>query len=365
MFGFGQLASYDYFVHIERALVRELRALGNDAATWVVDVPPTASIRRRAARLAELVASTSAGQDGPIHLVGHSTGGIDVRLVASPGANLGCDDAALAWLPRLASVTSLSAPHYGTPLAAFFATVSGQRMLYALSALTFIGLTLGSPPLAATSALVVAIARIDHALGLDIRVLDRATDRLLHVLGEARSREVRAYLGAIGSDQGAVVQVMPEAIDLFQASVRDRPDVAYQCTATMARLPSPVKWMRQLREPLGCPVDDHLRRAPGDHLARGRALPLRGAAPGRRDGVGAGERVRVERPTREPTTVSCRCGPSSTGASPGPATRTTSTCSGTSRAEETRRGRRERTPRRPTWTGCGAAPGSTSVASPR
>ena len=251
MFGFGRLASYDYFAHLERALVRELRARGQEAATWVVDVPPTASIRRRAARLAELVASTSTEQDGPIHLVGHSTGGVDVRLVSSPGATLGCDDAALAWLPRLASVTTLSTPHHGTPLAAFFATVSGQRMLYALSALTFIGLTLGSPPLAATSALVVAIGRIDHALGLDIRVLDRATDRLLRVLDDARSREVRAYLGAIGSDQGAVVQVMPEAMDLFEASVRDRPGVRYQCTATMARLPSPVKWMRQLASPWG------------------------------------------------------------------------------------------------------------------
>lgn len=251
MFGFGRLASYDYFVHLERELVRELGARGQNAATWVVDVPPTASIRRRASRLAELVASTSTSHEGPIHLVGHSTGGVDVRLVASPDASLGCDDAALTWLPRLASVTTLSTPHYGTPLAAFFATVSGQRMLYALSAFTFIGLTLGSPPLAATSALVVAIARIDHALGLDIHLLDQATERLLRVLDDAGSPEVRSYLDAIGSDQGAIVQVMPEAMDLFQATVRDRPGVHYQCTVSMARLPSAMTWVRQLTSPWG------------------------------------------------------------------------------------------------------------------
>jgi triacylglycerol lipase len=256
MFGFGRLGSYDYFVHLERALVRELRARGEDALTWVVDVPPTASVRRRAGRLAELVAATSdaSGEEergARVHLVGHSTGGADVRLLASPGAHLPCDEAALAWLPRLTSVTTLSTPHYGTPLAAFFTTVSGQRMLYALSALTFIALTLGSPPLAAASALVVAVGRMDRALGLEIRLLARATDRLLTVLDDARSHEVRAYLDAIEKDQGAMVQLMPEAMELFQASVLDRPGVRYQCTASMAPPPSPGKWARQLVSPWG------------------------------------------------------------------------------------------------------------------
>ena len=45
MFGFGRMASYDYFVHLQRALGRELRASGREVAAWVVHVPPTASIR--------------------------------------------------------------------------------------------------------------------------------------------------------------------------------------------------------------------------------------------------------------------------------------------------------------------------------
>jgi triacylglycerol esterase/lipase EstA (alpha/beta hydrolase family) len=237
MFGFGRLASYDYFVHLERALVDELRARGDEVATWVVDVPPTASVARRAARFAELVARTSEDDDGPIHLVGHSTGGIDARLVASPGVRLPCDGGALAWIGRLASVTTLSTPHYGTPLASIFATVSGQRLLYALSALTFIALSLGSPPLAAASALVVAISRLDRALGVDIKIIDRTTEALLRVLDDARSREVRAYLDAIQSDQGAVVQLMPEAMELVQAGIEDREGVAYQSTASMAPPP--------------------------------------------------------------------------------------------------------------------------------
>jgi hypothetical protein len=80
-------------------------------------------------------------------------------------------------------------------------------------------------------------------------VLDRATDALLRVLDDARSREVRTYLDAIGQDQGAVVQLMPEAMDLYAASVQDRPGVLYQCTASMAPPPSPTKWVRALTSP--------------------------------------------------------------------------------------------------------------------
>jgi hypothetical protein len=249
MFGFGRLASYDYFAHLERGVVQRLRARGGEVATWVLDVPPTASIKRRAARFAELVASTCDEEGGPIHLVGHSTGGLDARLVASPDVLLGVPPESLAWLPRLASVTTLSTPHYGTPLATQFATVSGQRLLYALSALTFVALSLGSPSLTAASALVVAIGRLDRSVGLDLRVLDRVTDLLLRVLDDARSREVRAYLDAIREDQGAIIQLTPEAMELFQAGVQDRPGVSYQCTASMAPPPTPSAWARNLKSP--------------------------------------------------------------------------------------------------------------------
>ena len=97
----------------------------------------------------------------------------------------------------------------------------------------------------------MAVGRIDHALGLDVRVLDRATESLLRVLDDARSREVRAYLDEIRADQGAMVQLMPEAMELYQASARDRPGVAYQCTASMAPPPSPMNWVRAITSPWG------------------------------------------------------------------------------------------------------------------
>jgi triacylglycerol lipase len=252
MFGFGRLASYEYFGHLRKALERELTSGGDTVECYVADVQPTASIRRRAGRLAELIAQTCDADDphaGPIHLVGHSTGGLDARLVASPSVSLPVPPGTMRWIPRLVSVSTLSTPHYGTPLAGFFATVSGQRMLYALSALTFIALSLGSPPLAAASALVVALGRLDRALGIELKVLDRATDALLKVLGDARSGEVRSYLSAIKDDQAALIQLTPEAMDLFQAGIEDRPGVVYQSTASMAPPPTPIGWAKTLVRP--------------------------------------------------------------------------------------------------------------------
>ena len=237
MFGFGRLASYDYFTHVQRELSARMRVQGMEVVTHVTHVFPTASIRRRALTLAELVADTCGGSDrslGPIHLVGHSTGGLDARLVASPTVALALPPEKLAWRARLASVTTMNAPHFGTPLATFFTTASGQRALRALSVLTVLGLSFGSAPLAIARALVAAFRGVDRSLGLKIEIFDRATQSLMGLLDGVRSSEVRDYVKEIGDDQGAMVQLMPEAMDLFVAGIEDRPGVLYQSTVSMA-----------------------------------------------------------------------------------------------------------------------------------
>lgn len=236
MFGFAELGAFGYFSHLGSAVLEEFRALGEEAAVHVVDVPPTASIVRRAGRLMEAVAETAEPGDH-VHLLGHSTGGLDARLVASPSARLPVTIESREWLEQLRSVTTISTPHYGTPLATFFATKAGQQMLYTVSAFTFVALTLSAPPLTLASALVLAFGRVDKAIGIEVRMLGRITDSLLGVLEPAKSREVRAYLDAIKGDQGAVIQLTPEAMDLFQAGVEDRPGVRYQCVVGAAPAP--------------------------------------------------------------------------------------------------------------------------------
>jgi len=230
MFGFARLASYDYFEHVKRALDARFQDAGRLIDAHVVDVLPTASVRRRAAKLAKMINRTSVGK-GPIHLVGHSSGGLDARMVASPKVQLPIPRGALHWLPRLRSVTTMNSPHYGKPLASYFVTSNGQHALSALSAFTLIGLSLGARPLGAAGALIGLMGRGDHALGFKLGTLDKSVDFLLSLVGNVRRPNVRTYINAIKEDQGSMLQISPEAMDLTVAGFEDRLGVVYQSTA--------------------------------------------------------------------------------------------------------------------------------------
>lgn len=233
MFGFAKVASYSYFEHVARAIEWRFAQRGRSCRVHVCDVHPTASVRRRAVKLARMINETTKEGDGPIHLVGHSTGGLDARLVASPSVHLpGLAPTDLSFLPRVRSITTINTPHFGTPLAAFFATKSGQAVLYAVMALTVTGLKLGAPPLAAASALMGAFGRLSGAIELSL--LERTAESIIKVLDDASSRDLRPFLRLIRDDQGAVIQLTPEAMDLFQAAVEDRPGIRYQCVASYA-----------------------------------------------------------------------------------------------------------------------------------
>jgi triacylglycerol lipase len=294
MFGFARLASFEYFEHLVRALQERFEARGRRAEVHVCEVHPTASVRRRAAKLARMVADTSGSDGGPIHIVGHSTGGLDARLVASPSVHLGRDDAGLDWTSRLCSVTTMNTPHYGTPLASFFATVSGQRLLYAVSALTVAALKFGAPPLAAASTLVAAVGRVQVSM-FELELIERTVEATIRVLDEASSRELRAWLKLLRDDQGSIVQLMPEAMDLFQAGVEDRAGVRYQCVATYAPQNAVTDWLSALRSPWGAMsatiftalyritarFDERYPCCPPDGSAERRVCALLGHAPPR------------------------------------------------------------------------------------
>lgn len=248
MFGFGILAGFDYFAHLRRELERRWADAGRELITSVVPTPPTSSIRYRAAMLAEKV-SAEAEPGTTIHIVGHSTGGLDGRLVLSPTTNLLVKPEQMKWTDDVRSLITVNAPHYGTPLASYFATVSGTRVLYALSLLTVVSLSLGEPSLAVFSRLLASLGSVDKLFGGDLKLISRATDMILKYVDEPARKDVRDFLAKVRIDQGAVVQLMPEAMDLFNAATEDDHEVRYGCIAAAAPPPRSMRLARRVRSP--------------------------------------------------------------------------------------------------------------------
>ena len=248
MFGFGRLAGYDYFGHMERELEASFRARGHRLHTHVVSVLATASIKRRALALAERIAST-AKEGEPIHLIGHSTGGLDGRLFLSPCVQLPLPERALALRSQVRSLITVNAPHYGTPLAYYFTTASGTRLLYALSLLTVTSLSLGRIPLTALASLVSAIGALDEKLGIDVKMLDELTAFVLRFMGNEGRAEVHEYLSCVKSDQGGIVQLMPEAMDLFNVAVANTDRARYGYVASYAPPPASLRLVTRIRSP--------------------------------------------------------------------------------------------------------------------
>ena len=248
MFGFGNLAGYDYFNHVRVGLEKRFRDAGQEVLFEDVPAPPTSSIRYRSRIVATTIERT-AGHEGPIHLVGHSTGGLDLRLVLSPTVRLGLDPALLEWRKRVKSAVSINTPHYGTPVAGFFATVSGTRFLYALSLITVVSLAIGEPSLAVFSRVLAGVGGIDSLFGGDLRLFSRVTDGVLRFVDKDARSEIADFLSKVRVDQGGIVQLMPEAADLFNASTEGDPQLRFGCVASAAPPPRSMRLAKRIRSP--------------------------------------------------------------------------------------------------------------------
>ena len=196
---------------------------------------PTASIPRRADVLRRQVIASGGLGASELHFVGHSTGGLDVRMLLTPGVKIarGDSEERIAGLTRTA--ISVATPHHGTPLANHFATIQGQTLLLVLSALATSGQGRGA--ILAAAKAVALIARLDDWLGRAEGPLDRIAEGLLRKIRFDRHDPAWTYLGEIERDQGAVLQLTPEGIDLFDAAVADSPGIDYGCV--VAGVPKP------------------------------------------------------------------------------------------------------------------------------
>lgn len=234
-FGFTSVGAVSYFEQVEQTLQRALRERGVDARVVRCKTQPTASIPRRADALRRQVLRYGGLRAPALHFVGHSTGGLDVRLLLAPGARIGDGDTAAQIAAHTRTAISVATPHHGTPLANHFATVQGQSLLLVLSGLATSGPGRGTVLTAAKA--IAVVARVDDWLGRREGALDRLAEGLLRKLRYDERDPLWQYLAEIERDQGAVLQLTPEGTALFDAAVADRDGVDYACV--VAGVPPP------------------------------------------------------------------------------------------------------------------------------
>ncbi|ACY18471.1 esterase/lipase family protein [Haliangium ochraceum] len=234
-FGFTSLGSMNYFQRVSDVLFEALRERGCDARVIECATQPTGSIPRRAERLLERVLETGGSEADSLHFVGHSTGGLDVRLLTTPNVRLRADRVGDEIGARTKSVTCISTPHFGTPVANFFTTVLGRQILRALTVLATTGG--GRRAVIAASRAIRLVARVDDLFGRRHTFLDTLVAQLFDRLTAHPDDPMWTFLRDVASDQGAIIQLTPESMHLFNAAVTDRPGVRYSSLLTAAPRP--------------------------------------------------------------------------------------------------------------------------------
>jgi triacylglycerol lipase len=237
-FGFANLGDLNYFGHVREFLPSAFARHGLPLHVDVVATRPTASLPRRAERVLSTIAQTLHDDAGPVHLVGHSSGGLDVRLLLCPGVALPTDLDVERWVRQVRTAITVATPHHGTPLAAFFTSLLGRQVLRALSLSTIYLLRFGRLPIAALLELGAAIARVDGLIGLNSALLDQLYDQLLADFSPERRQALAKFFGEMEGDQALLTQLTPEAMEMFDACARLRPGVRAASVVTRARPPS-------------------------------------------------------------------------------------------------------------------------------
>jgi triacylglycerol lipase len=233
-FGFANLGDFAYFAHVRDLLAELGPDLGLDGEIRVVKTAPTATLSRRAALLVEAIDELLDRAGGEVSIVGHSSGGLDARLVVSPEVSLPTDVNVERCARAVRSVVTVSAPHYGTPVAHFFNNLLGQQLLRILSLATIYSIRAGRLPIGAVLRLAGLFRRPRAA---PTGVVDQLFGQLLADFSREPRQRLERFFESLGQDQDLVGQITPAGMDVYNASTDDRPGIRYGCVVTQARRP--------------------------------------------------------------------------------------------------------------------------------
>jgi pimeloyl-ACP methyl ester carboxylesterase len=206
-FGFGAFGHPDrplveYFARVEDAL---LRAHVRPLRFAVHEPPPAGSLAERVRSLHDKAAELVAGGATRLHLIGHSTGGLDARLLANHRYAALPERAGL--LARIASVITVSAPFRGTPLARRV----GHGTWLAVPALWFGSILASRGKLRLAGQAATLFNLLKRATLQETTPTDELIAQLADVDGET-ARQIRRFLQDVAGDHRLVEDLTPEAM---------------------------------------------------------------------------------------------------------------------------------------------------------
>lgn len=237
-----------YFGHVRDFLLQRFAERGLEAEVEPVASHPTASLETRARDVLQAMAATASRDDADLHLIGHSTGGLDARSIVSARMAAEVPD----FVRRVRTVVTVATPHHGTPLADFFhQDRRGETLLRLLYLFTAFALHRGPRPLMFLAfRLFYDVSRAGDAVGLGKAL----PDLLARMLGEMPPDEfdaLKKFVEQVGTNQALIEELTPGRLEGFNRDTPDVTHVRYGSVVTGSPPPGPEGWFSAV---LGTPT---------------------------------------------------------------------------------------------------------------
>jgi triacylglycerol lipase len=268
-FGFGSLGEISYFAGVRQLLQRSFERAGVDVQISEVSTLPTSSIRVRAALVRDALAEIVADGDAVIHIVGHSTGGLDARLAIAPTASLPARLEFEAY-DRVRTLVTVCCSHFGSPVATYFSGWLGRWVLRVGTRYLIWGLQRGRLPLAFALHVGQFLLSLWRPFRKAPNTFDELFSKLARDLSDERRAELVQFLEGISSDEALVFQLTPAGCDLLNACTAE-PNVRFGSVVARSREPTWRGFLRSFGDPyaqLVYPLFRFLYRLAARHEAR-------------------------------------------------------------------------------------------------
>ena len=212
--GFSRFGGFYYFAERVVAVVRSVleERLGYTVPVVPCTTHPTDALVTRQRHLVDylgnLCTKTLAGVER-IHLVGHSTGGVDAQLLACtrPLDGRAWGQKANDVRQKIRSVVTISAPHYGTCLADSWLAYWAENPF-------------------------VRWAPIVHGIKLGYHVLRLVPEELPAIRRLQLARDVIAFLAEVAFHRELIADLRPANMEKLRSTLTPEPGVALTCFVT-------------------------------------------------------------------------------------------------------------------------------------